>query len=120
MVFEVQQNSDITFRLYDWGHVDAKTGKPRALKSIRHLPALISERRGRSGDARGGGRRRRWSARGSFIANRSGCGACGESPFSVGAAGVPRVLVCIEGTGQIEHEGDTYAVGKGTYGSCRR
>jgi len=34
-------------------------------------------------------------------------------PFTVGAAGVPRVLVCIEGTGQIEHGGATYAVGKG-------
>jgi mannose-6-phosphate isomerase len=26
---------------------------------------------------------------------------------------VPRVLVCIEGRGQIEHGGDTYAVGRG-------
>ena len=32
VVFEVQQNSDVTFRLYDWNHVDAKTGKPRALQ----------------------------------------------------------------------------------------
>src|ERR1035441_8136282 len=32
VVFEVQQNSDVTFRLYDWGHVDAKTGKPRPLQ----------------------------------------------------------------------------------------
>src|SRR5271163_4072836 len=30
VVFEVQQNSDVTYRLYDWGHVDAKTGQPRA------------------------------------------------------------------------------------------
>ena len=37
----------------------------------------------------------------------------GESPFTVGAPGVPSVLVCIEGTGQIEHGGATYAVGKG-------
>jgi len=27
-----QQNNDVTFRLYDWGHVDAKTGKPRQLQ----------------------------------------------------------------------------------------
>jgi mannose-6-phosphate isomerase len=26
---------------------------------------------------------------------------------------VPRVLVCIEGEGQVEHDGATYAVGKG-------
>ncbi len=41
VVAEVQTPSDTTFRLYDWGRVDRKTGKPRelhieeALKSIR-------------------------------------------------------------------------------------
>jgi len=37
----------------------------------------------------------------------------GQSPFTVGARDVPRVLVCIEGAGQVEHGGATYAVGKG-------
>ena len=37
----------------------------------------------------------------------------GESPFTVGAAGTPRVLVCIAGDGQLEHDGANYAVGKG-------
>src|ERR1700727_867831 len=32
VVFEIQQNSDVTFRLYDWGHIDPRTGKPRALQ----------------------------------------------------------------------------------------
>ena len=32
VVFEIQQNSDVTFRLYDWDHIDPKTGKPRALQ----------------------------------------------------------------------------------------
>ena len=27
VVFEVSENSDVTFRLYDWGHVDAETGQ---------------------------------------------------------------------------------------------
>ena len=31
----------------------------------------------------------------------------------VGAAEAPRVLVLIEGVGQIEHNGATYAVGRG-------
>jgi mannose-6-phosphate isomerase len=31
VLFEVQQNSDVTFRLHDWDRVDAKTGKPRQL-----------------------------------------------------------------------------------------
>jgi len=37
----------------------------------------------------------------------------GQSPFTVGAADLPRVLVCVEGVGQVEHGGATYAVGKG-------
>jgi len=41
LLYEVQENSDITFRLYDWGRVDSQ-GRPRdlhlehALDSLRH------------------------------------------------------------------------------------
>jgi mannose-6-phosphate isomerase len=31
VLFEVQQNSDVTFRLHDWDRIDAKTGKSRQL-----------------------------------------------------------------------------------------
>src|SRR5260370_13734218 len=31
MIFEVQQTSDITYRLYDWDRVDPKTGQKRPL-----------------------------------------------------------------------------------------
>lgn len=31
VIFEVQQTSDVTFRLFDWNRRDAKTGKPRQL-----------------------------------------------------------------------------------------
>ena len=31
LLFEVQQTSDITYRLYDWDRIDAKTGKGRDL-----------------------------------------------------------------------------------------
>ncbi|MCZ2342921.1 MAG: class I mannose-6-phosphate isomerase [Bacteroidales bacterium] len=31
LLFEIQQTSDITYRLYDWDRVDAKTGQPREL-----------------------------------------------------------------------------------------
>ena len=41
VVFEIQQNSDVTFRLYDWNHVDAKTGSRAHSRSIKRLPALI-------------------------------------------------------------------------------
>src|ERR1700722_3708952 len=39
-VFEVQQNSDVTFRLYDWDRVDAKTGQPRALHVDQALACI--------------------------------------------------------------------------------
>jgi len=37
----------------------------------------------------------------------------GQEPFTVGATEEPRVLVCIEGSGQIMHDGTPYTVGKG-------
>lgn len=40
VVFEIQQNSDVTFRLYDWGHVDAKTGQPRELEVDQALACI--------------------------------------------------------------------------------
>jgi mannose-6-phosphate isomerase len=114
VVFEVQQNSDTTFRLYDWDHVDAETGKPRALQ-VDQAIACIDFAEGPVGrvapvvEATTPVERERlfhcehfwlWRLR-------------GQSPFSVGAANVPRVLVCIEGAGQIERGGATYAVAKG-------
>ena len=56
VVFEIQRNSDVTFRLYDWGHVDAKTGKPRELEVDQALACIdFADRCGGSGVARGGG-----------------------------------------------------------------
>ena len=37
----------------------------------------------------------------------------GESPFNVGAAEMPRVLVCIEGSGRLEGCGSAYGIDKG-------
>ncbi len=114
VVFEVQQNSDVTFRLYDWDHVDAKTGEPRALQVDQAL-ACIDFAQGAVGpvvpvveEAQPVLRERL------FLCEHFGLWRLrGESPFTVGAAGVPRVLVCIVGDGQLEHGGATYAVGKG-------
>lgn len=114
VVFEIQQNSDVTFRLYDWGHVDAKTGQPRPLQVDQALvsvdfancksglvtPIVVTTspvERERLFDCE------------PFLLWR----LRGESPFSVGAAEMPRVLVCIEGVGKLEHRGISYAVGKG-------
>ena len=37
LIFEVQQTSDLTYRLYDWGRVEAATGRPRELHVERGL-----------------------------------------------------------------------------------
>jgi mannose-6-phosphate isomerase len=43
VVFEVQENSDTTFRLFDWDHIDAKTGEPRPLQIDKALAAIDFE-----------------------------------------------------------------------------
>jgi mannose-6-phosphate isomerase len=114
VVFEVQQNSDVTFRLYDWNHVDAKTGQPRALQVDQAL-ACVNFTEGRGGlvapqvEATSPANRARLLHCDYFYLSRS----CGKSAFSIGAAQVPRVLVCVDGTGQVEHGGAAYAVSKG-------
>ena len=40
-VFEIQENSDVTFRLYDWNHIDAKTGKPMPPQADLVIPELV-------------------------------------------------------------------------------
>jgi mannose-6-phosphate isomerase len=41
------------------------------------------------------------------------CRLIGQAPLMVGAIAEPRVLVCFDGSGQIEHDSVAYAVGKG-------
>jgi mannose-6-phosphate isomerase len=114
VVFEVQQNSDVTFRLYDWDHVDAKTGQPRPLQIDQALasidftestagmvtPVVVTTTpvvRERLFDC---DHFLLWRLR-------------GQLPFTVGAAGMLRVLVCIEGSGWLESDGTAYGVDKG-------
>ena len=114
VVFEVQQNSDVTFRLYDWGHVDVKTGQPRPLQVDQALASIDFT------ESAGGlvtpfvvtttpVERERLFDCDHFLLWR----LRGESPFNVGAAEMPRVLVCIEGSGWFEGGGSAYGVDKG-------
>jgi mannose-6-phosphate isomerase len=120
VVFEIQQNSDVTFRLYDWGHVDAKTGKPRELEVDQAL-ACIDFANGSAGGlvspvVEAG---RRWTASDSLIVNFSGCGACADNRRSPSAPRVCRACWLHRGRGQVEHNGATH-VGKGEMGRCGR
>jgi mannose-6-phosphate isomerase len=114
VVFEIQQNSDVTFRLYDWGHVDAKTSKLRELQ-VDQAMDCIDFTEGPVGritpvlESATPVKRERLFDCEYFQLWRIG----GELPFSVGAVELPRVLVCIDGGGEIEQGYATYAIGKG-------
>jgi mannose-6-phosphate isomerase len=114
VAFEVQQNSDVTFSLYDWDHVDAKTGQRRPLQVDQAL-ACIDFPGGAAGlvtpvveATTPVGRERLFHCEHFWLWRLRG-----QSPFTVGAAGAPRILVCVQGAGQVEHLGANYAVGKG-------
>jgi mannose-6-phosphate isomerase len=105
VVFEVQQNSDLTYRLYDWNRFD-RTGQRRELQLDRALECTDFSARPvvpiRPADhelvscAEFGIRRHDGNAR-----------------VGVGAADTPRVLVCIAGAGELEYDGAIFGVRKG-------
>jgi len=114
VVFEVQENSDVTFRLYDWGHIDPKTGAQRPLQvdnalacidyeqgAIAPIPSVIEEMtpalREKVIDCK---HFTVWRIR-------------GDAPLRVGAESVPRVLVCLSGEAEIHHGETIYPIGKG-------
>jgi mannose-6-phosphate isomerase len=114
VVFEVQENSDVTFRLYDWDHVDAKTGQRRPLQ-VDQAMACIDFAQGPVGPVTPVVEEVKPVLRERLLlCEHFGLWRLrGESPFIVGATRTPRVLVCIAGDGQLEHDGANYAVGKG-------
>jgi mannose-6-phosphate isomerase len=114
VVFEVQQNSDVTFRLFDWDHLDPKTGRRRPLQVNQAMDCIdfsqvavetvipwmdlttpvLGEKLFQCDQ---------------FGVTRIG----GQTSFIVGEAHMPRVLVCLGGDGQLEHAGARYTFGKG-------
>jgi mannose-6-phosphate isomerase len=114
LVFEIQQNSDVTFRLYDWGHLDPRTGQRRGLQ-VAQAMACIDFRQGAIGPITALVERVEPVLREKLVqCDQFGVTRVrGESPFSIGAQGMPRVLACLDGNGQLESAGRNYAFGKG-------
>jgi len=114
VVFEIQQNSDVTFRLYDWDHLDPKTGKMRSLQVDKAMACIDF--------AEGPVRPVMPVVETKTPVERERLFHCehfslwrlrGQSSFTVGAADIPHLLVCVGGSGEVEQAGSTYAVAKG-------
>lgn len=114
VVFEVQQNSDVTFRLYDWDHVDPKTGQRRPLQEQRAM-ACIDFSRGAVLPTPPQVAAEKPVLRENLIdCEQFGVTRMtGAVSFVVGAAQLARVLVCLSGEGQLKHAGVSYLIGKG-------
>jgi mannose-6-phosphate isomerase len=127
VVFEVQENSDVTFRLYDWDHIDPTTGHRRALQVEKAMACV---------DLKQGPIRPILPVVESLQpAMRERLFDCphfrlwrlqGAAPFAVGVVDEPRVLVCLDGIGNIEHNGADFTMEKGAVvllpaavGACR-
>jgi mannose-6-phosphate isomerase len=113
LLFEVQQTSDITYRLYDWDRVDAKTKQPRQLHVEEGL-ACADFRRGPcrpvrpTAATRDGVRREGLVGCGYFTLDR----LTASVPLRVGAANRCRAVVCVGG-GELESAGKRYEFGTG-------
>jgi len=114
VVFEVQENSDVTFRLYDWDHIDPETGQRRPLQvdqalacidfaqvAIGPVPSVVEETTPILRERL-------------FLCDHFGVWRIrGEVQFTVGVEETPRVVVCINGEGYLEYDNAEYAFGKG-------
>ncbi len=114
VVFEVQENSDVTFRLYDWGHIDPQTHQSRPLQVEQAMacidwnqgaitataPVVVEDKPLRRERVFGCPQFALWRI-------------SGESPFTVGVADMPRVLVCIGGHGTLESSGADFTFRQG-------
>ena len=114
-VFEVQQNSDVTFRLYDWDRTDPKTGKPRELQIEKALACIDYVIRP------AGPNEPVIETENPFLRERlvfcehfGLWRISGESPFPVGTTGRARVIVVITGNGELEHAGHKYPLKTGS------
>jgi mannose-6-phosphate isomerase len=114
VVFEVQENSDVTLRLFDWNQIDAQTQQHRPLQ-VEQAMACIDFTQGVIGpvvpvaEEQGPLLRERLFDDPHFKVWRLRSG----SQFSVGAPGSPRVLVCLDGEGHLSFDGVGYPLGKG-------
>ncbi|MFO0797229.1 MAG: type I phosphomannose isomerase catalytic subunit [Gemmataceae bacterium] len=107
VVFEVQQTCDITYRLYDWDRVDEKTKRPRELHVEEGL-ACADFTRGPCPPVENVVRLDAVYRSHEFLVTCpyfSLTRSTLQDRYWVGVAGQCRIVVCIEGKGELECDG---------------
>jgi mannose-6-phosphate isomerase len=114
VLFEVQQTCDLTYRLYDWGRTDPKTGRPRELhleKGLACVDYTIGPCRPARPTEEGHGRARKailaecqYFSLGRWEAAR---------PFTTGSVGECRILAGVAGRAVIRHRLNEYPLDLG-------
>jgi mannose-6-phosphate isomerase len=113
VVFELQENSDTTYRLYDWEHTDPATGMPRPLQVNQALAAAVFPQSPvkplRALGSEGHDFRQQILTCDHFEVWR----VQSSKQYSVGSSRTPHVLVCISGSGCLFHGDIRYPFCKG-------
>lgn len=113
VVFEVQENSDTTFRLYDWDRNDPKTGEPRELQ-VEKAIACIDFNQVNIGPVTPEKDQDIKNAEKLFDNKHFRLWRIkSESVFTVGFKDEPAILVCLEGKGTMKFNDTEYTIEKG-------
>lgn len=113
VVFEVQENSDVTFRLYDWDRIDSKTGKPRELQ-VDEAIACIDFNQVDIGPVVPVKSKTVENAEKLFNNNYFKLWRIeSKTEITVGFQDEPVVLVCLDGKGKINFNNSIYTIDKG-------
>lgn len=107
MLFEIQQSSDITYRLFDWNRVDPKTGKSRELHIDKGL-ACVNDVAGPCNPVTpiSHGRREILVDCEFFFLDRWTT----AEPFQVGRLGECRMVVCLQGEAELSWKNHHFKV----------
>lgn len=114
VVLEIQQNSDMTFRLYDWDHVDQTTGQKRPLQIDKALQCVDFDQ-GVIGPAvpvvseDNGVKREQLLASRHFELSRLTSAAA----FEMGRDNAPAIVVCLNGSGALACGEQSFGLRKG-------
>lgn len=114
IVFEIQENSDTTYRLYDWNRIDEKTGRPRELqidKAIACIDFAITNVGPVTPVPETGAPVKREE----LFNNehfKLEC-ICTVLKFDIDTGDEPRILVCTHGVAQIQYESATCTLKRG-------